>query len=42
MVKDDAFSHKINDVTIFLDILNPEEYANHITVLKVMTLLLNG
>ena len=31
MVEDGAFSHEIDYVTIFLEILNLEGYPNHIT-----------
>ena len=41
MVADDAFSHKIDYVTIFWDILNPEGHPNHITGSKVTAILLN-
>ena len=42
MVEDGAFSHKIDHVTIFLEILNPEGYPNRFTVSEVMAILLNG
>ena len=42
IVEDGAFSHKINNVTIFLEILNPEGHQNCITGLKVAPILLNG
>ena len=41
MVGDGAFSHKIDYVTIFLEILNLEGHQNHITGSKVMVILLN-
>ena len=37
-----AFSHKIDYVTIFKEILNPERHPNRITGSKVMAILLNG
>ena len=37
-----AFSHKINYVTIFKEILNPEGHINCNTGSKVMAVLLNG
>ena len=37
-----AFSHKIDYVTIFKDILNPEGHPNRITGSKVTAILLNG
>ena len=42
MVKDDAFSHKIDYVSIFWEILNLEGHPNRITGSKVMVILLNG
>ena len=42
MVEDRAFSHKIDHVTIFLEILNPEGHLNRITGSKVTAYLLNG
>ena len=42
MVEDDAFSHKIDYVTIFLKILNLEEHLNHITESRHRAILLNG
>ena len=39
---DGAFSHKLDYVTIFKDILNPEGHPNRITGLKVTAILLNG
>ncbi len=42
MVTDGAFSHKIDYVTIFLEILNLEGHQNRITGLKVTAILLNG
>ena len=42
MVKDGAFSHKIDYVTIFLEILNLEGHPNRITGSRVTAILLNG
>ena len=42
MVADGSFSHKIDYVKIFLEILNPEEHPNLITGPKVTAILLNG
>ena len=42
MVGDGAFSHKIDYVTIFLEILNPEGHPNRMTNSKVTAILLNG
>ena len=42
MVEDGAFSHKIDYVTIFLKILNPEGHPNRNTGSKVTAILLNG
>ena len=42
MVGDGAFSHKIDYVKIFLEILNPEGNPNHITGSKITAILLNG
>ena len=42
MVGDGAFRHKIDFVTIFVEILNPEGHPNHITCLIVTAVLLNG
>ena len=42
MVADGDFSHKIDNVTILLEILNPEVHPNHITGSKVTAILLNG
>ena len=41
-VADGAFSHKIDYVTIFKEILNPKGHPNCITVSKVTAVLLNG
>ena len=41
-VADDAFSHKIDYVTFFWEILNPEGHPNCITGSKVTAILLNG
>ena len=41
-VADGAFSLKINYVTIFKEILNPEGHPNRITGSKVTAILLNG
>ena len=37
MVEDGAFSHKIDYVTIFWEILNPEGHPNRITGSKVFS-----
>ena len=42
MVTDSAFSHKIDYVTIFQDILYLEGHPNRITSSKVTAILLNG
>ena len=42
MVGDGAFSHKIDYVTIFKEILNLEGHLNRITGSKVTVILLNG
>ena len=42
MVEDGAFSHKIDYVTIFLEILNLEGHQNHVTGSRVTAILLNG
>ena len=42
MVKDGSFSHKIDYVTIFKEILNLEGHSNRITGSKVAVILLNG
>ena len=41
-IADGAFSHKIDYVTIFKEILNPEGHPNCITGSKVIAILLNG
>ena len=41
-VKDGAFSHEIDYVTILKDILNIEGHLNRITGSKVTGILLNG
>ena len=41
-VADGAFSHKIDYVTIFKEILNPEWHSNRISGSKVTAILLNG
>ena len=41
MVADGAFSHKIDYVTIFFEILNPEGHPNCITGSKATAILLN-
>ena len=41
MVKNGAFSHELDYVTIFKEILNLEEHPNRITGSKVMAILLN-
>ena len=42
MVADGAISHKIDCVTIFKEILNPEGHSNRITGSKVTAILLEG
>ena len=42
MVEDGAFSHKIDYLTSFKEILNLEGHPNRITCSKVMEILLNG
>ena len=42
MVADGASSHKIDYVTIFLEILSPKGHPNHITGSTGMAILLNG
>ena len=42
MVRHGAFSHKIDYVTIILEILNPKKHQNCITYSKVTAILLNG
>ena len=42
MVADGAFSHKINYVIFFKEIINHEGHPNRITGLKVTAILLNG
>ena len=42
MVEDGAFSHEIDYVTVFKEILNLEGHPNCITGSKVMAILLNG
>ena len=42
MVKEGAFSHKIDYVTISKEILNLKGHPNRITGSKVMAILLNG
>ena len=42
MVEDGAFSHKINYVTIFQEILNLEGHQNPITGSIITAILLNG
>ena len=42
MIEDGAFSHKIDYVTIFREILNPEGHTNRITGSKVTAIFLNG
>ena len=41
-VADGAFNHKMDYVTIFKEILNPEGHPNCITDSKVTAILLNG
>ena len=41
-VADGAFSHKIDYVTIFMEILNLEGHPNCITSSKITAILLNG
>ena len=42
MVEDGAFSHKIDFVTHFFEILNLEGYPNCITGSRVTAILVNG
>ena len=42
MVEDGAFSHKIDYVTIYKEILNREVHLNRPTGSKVTVILLNG
>ena len=42
IVEDGAFSHKIDYVTIFQEILNLKGHSNRITGSKVTAILLNG
>ena len=42
MLQDGAFSHKIDNFTIFKDILNLEWHPNCSTGSRVMAILLNG
>ena len=42
MVKDGAFNHKIDYVTIFVEILNLKGHQNCITGSRVTPILLNG
>ena len=42
MVEDGAFSHKIDHVTIFKEILNLEGHLKRITGSKFTAILLNG
>ena len=42
MDADGAFSHKIDNFTIFKEILNPKGHPNRIAGSKVMAILLNG
>ena len=42
MIGDGAFSHKIDYVTIFKEILNPEGHPNCITGSRVTAIFLNG
>ena len=41
-VADGAFSHKVDYVMTFKEILNPEGHPNRITGSKVTAILLNG
>ena len=41
MVEDGAFSHKIDYVNFFWEILNPEGHPNRMTGSKVRAILLN-
>ena len=41
-VADGAFSHKIDNYTIFREILSPEGHPNRITGSKVTAILLKG
>ena len=40
-IADGAFSHKIDNITIFKEILNPKVHLNRITGSKIMAILLN-
>ena len=42
MVEDGAFSHKIDCITIILEILNLEGHQNNTTGSRVAAILLNG
>ena len=42
MVEYGAFSHKIDILTIFKEILNLKGHLNHITGSRIMAILLNG
>ena len=42
MVENCAFSHKIDNITSFFEILNPEGHQNCITGSRVTAILLNG
>ena len=42
MFEDGAFSHKIDYITIFKEILSPERHPNRITNSQVTAILLNG
>ena len=42
MVEDGAFSHKMNYIAIFWEILNLKGHQYRITVSRVTTILLNG
>ena len=41
-VRNSAFSHKIDYITIFWEIINLEGHQNHIIGLRVTAILLNG
>ena len=42
MVEDGAFSHKLDYVTMFLEILHLEGHSNHIAGSKITAIFLNG
>ena len=42
MIEDGAFSHKVDSVTIYYEILNLKGHPNHITGTRVTAIFLNG